>query len=76
MFPWRQIRLGGTVRMVKLPALRWRLGPLKEPLTGIRTRPSDTRYSVRTAKSERAEDGHLEVLADHSTEGQSPMADR
>ena len=35
-----------------------------------------TRYRGRTAKSERTRDSHLEVLADHSTDGQCPMAGR
>ena len=35
-----------------------------------------TRYRWRTAKSEQSRDGHLEVLADHSTEGQCTTVGR
>ena len=35
-----------------------------------------TRYRGRIAKSERTRDRHLEVLADHSTDGQRLMAGR
>jgi hypothetical protein len=75
MFPCTK-PVGGNRPNGKTPGLEVEARPLKEPLKGIRIKPSDTRYSVRTAKSERAGDGHLEVLADHSTEGQCPMSGR
>ena len=36
----------------------------------------DTRYRGRIAKSEQTRDEHLEVLADHSTDGQCCMTGR
>ena len=36
---------------------------------GTKVKTGDTRYWGRIAKSERPRDEHLEVLADHSTDG-------
>jgi hypothetical protein len=36
---------------------------------GTKVKTGDTRYRGRIAKSERPRDEHLEVLADHSTDG-------
>lgn len=70
MFPCTT-RLGVTVLWVKLPALRKSAPASQRVRRELRTKRGDTRYQVRTANSERAGDGHLEVLADHITEGQS-----
>ncbi|MCP4607919.1 MAG: hypothetical protein GY845_04295 [Planctomycetes bacterium] len=47
-----------------------RVPPVNEPEKEHKKRKmGDARYRGRIANSEQTRDGHLEVLADHSTEG-------
>jgi len=81
MFPCGNARkMRGTGRsrtLALLNGLRATASPALIVLSGGDTNERrHTRYRVRIANSERAREGHLAVLAEHSTGGQFSMAGR